>query len=219
MNPRSQIEKALRSGLLRISGKGSDEAYSLDEAVSLLMGYLDIVLDLDGPSSTDRKLKVELSREEVPIPRREAHSSSAPPAVPIEDLLPITGEKIPVSNRVRSYHTTEEMQVEIFSHAPLSIEVTPEGWTEPLTLNRVVTNVAGNSPGYILGYVPRGADQEVAFSKRSFWTTEEDLAVVAKIEQIKAEAIQMYRKRTGPIRTQAPIPPQSLFGPANGDSA
>lgn len=210
MISRTKIEKALRSGLVQVSGKG------LDEAVSLLMGYLDLVLDLDGPTSN---LNVEIPREERPAPRREAHSSSAPPAVPIEDLLPITGEKIPVSNRVRSYHTTEEMQVEIFSHAPLSIEVTPEGWTEPLTLNRVVTNVAGNSPGYILGYVPRGADQEVAFSKRSFWTTEEDLAVVAKIEQIKAEAIQMYRKRTGPIRTQAPIPPQSLFGPANGDSA
>lgn len=209
---RSPIERAVRKGLERAVGK------PMDQAVEVMMEYLDLVLEPEpeqlilgsrGPSIAELKRagmgvtppsRIDFKPEDLDWKPSEI------PQAPLTELAPIDNSPVTPS-KPRSYWDAAQMQTKILAESPPSITIIPEGHTQELTLNRAINQVAGQDVGFLLSYIPPGADGTVPRPKATFWSTEETLDIAAAVESIKESAIKMYRSQPGKAVNRAVVRP------------
>lgn len=195
---RKRLSLAIKLGLERASGK------DLLEATQVLVEALSLVLDISDPDPP-------LSEEPVdPKPKPETRPSTLPP--PIHDLAPI-GEPDARSKRERSYYSLSDIQQIVIENSPPFIEISIDGLDQPATLNRSVSQLNADSGGggVQLAYTHPKAEYGMPYPKATFWTTSEEVDVPSALDKIRRDASEIYRIRTTPIQTKAPIPPANMF--------
>ena len=136
-----------------------------------------------------------------PLPPPIVSSPDVTPPRPVpggelKELRPVIKERSTIARKRRSL---EDIHSIVEAAAPPYIEVTPEGWENPLPLNRIMSNDQ-QAGSFMLAYQPAKIDPGTPYPKMWFWTTEDGPPNVEEaIEWIKGEAVKMYRKRSGPI--------------------
>jgi len=205
------LEKALKRGLQEAAGK------TISEAVEIMVKYIEIAIDIPDDRTPARVTPPPVVQEVYTSPAPVSGTFTAPtpqaaiaPPPPITDLAPIDGGEAP-AKKVRNYRDLQAIEQQVLAGSPSEVKVTING--SEIVLSRVISQVTGECPGIILGFMPRQAGPDVAYPKYSFWSTDEVLDVAAAMDWIKDQAVKMYTpQRTAPLRTNPRPPNNDMFG-------
>ncbi len=190
MTTRDLAYELARQAIRDASGKPMSEAVKIiAEAILGTHGPKEEAFIVEGP-------------KEQPEPITPLFSPSEIRSKPITELAPIKPVIAPPRSVVRVRHTSETMQEAVIENTPASLDITPEGLTEQITLYRTLMVDSGNPPSVQVAYRIKDHDPEAPYVRYFLWATDDKAwdfpAIMAKL---KADAQSMYRKRTKPIMT------------------